>query len=152
MLEEAVKDYSAYFKVDIACGFQTVQDVIDNMLTRLEELASVLQMIRLKNSDCCQAITEDISKYRVEITTLSKKVYTLNKVIEKLQTNMDVLEKQVEKAEFDFGVNNDNMIRSFLKPFLKLTKEATPVSNTMISTMEKMQFDSVLNNFDSPGS
>lgn len=150
MLEETVKDYSNYFKVDIACGFQTVQDVIDNMLTRLEELASVLQMIKLKNSDCSQAVTEDISKYRAEITILSKKIHTLNKVIEKLQSNMDVLEKQVEKAEVDFGVNNDNMIRSFLKPFLKRTKEATPVSNTMIFTMERVQFDTVLNNFDSP--
>lgn len=149
MLEEVVKDYSAYFKVDIASGFQTVQDVIDNMLTRLEELASVLQMIKLKNSDCSQAVSEDISKYRAEITILSKKVFTLNKVIEKLQTNMDVLEKQVEKAEVDFGVNNDNKIRSFLKPFLKRNKEAIPVSNTITSTMEKVQFDSVLNNFDS---
>ncbi|XP_026332339.1 uncharacterized protein LOC113239515 [Hyposmocoma kahamanoa] len=148
MLEEVVKDYSDYFKVDIASGFQTVQDVIDNMLTRLEELASVLQMIKLKNSDCSQAVTEDINRYRAEVTTLSKKVYTLNKVIEKLQSNMDVLEKQVEKAELDFGVNNDNKIRSFLKPFLKRAKDAIPASHT-ISTMEKVQFESVLNNFDS---
>lgn len=148
MLEEVVKDYSAYFEVDIACGFQTVQDVIDNMLTRLEELASVLQMIKLKNSDCSQAITEDIIKYRADITTLSKKVFTLNKVIEKLQSNLDVLEKQVERAELDFGVNNDYKIRSFLKPFLKRTKDAIPESNT-ISTMEKIEFDSVFNNFDS---
>lgn len=149
MLEEVVKDYSAYFKLDISSGFQTVQDVIDNMLTRLEELASVLQMIKLKNCDCSLAVTEDISKYRAEITTLSKKVYTLNKVIEKLQSNMDVLEKRVERAEVDFGVHNDNKIRNFLKPFLKRPKEATPVSNTMLSAMEKLQFDSVLDNFDS---
>lgn len=147
-MEEVVKDYSNYFVVDIASGFQTVQDVIDNMLTRLDELASVLQMIKLKNSDCSQTGTEDIRKYRAEITTLSKKLSTLIKVIEKLQSNVDGLEKQVEKAELDFGVNNDNKIRSFLKPFLKRTKEVIPVSNTL-PTKEKVQFDSVLNNFDS---
>lgn len=143
-----MKDYSNYFVVDIASGFQTVQDVIDNMLTRLDELASVLQMIKLKNSDCSQTGTEDISKYRAEITTLSKKLSTLIKVIEKLQSNVDGLEKQVEKAELDFGVYNDNKIRSFLKPFLKRTKEVIPVSSTL-PTKEKVQFDSVLNNFDS---
>lgn len=150
MSEEVAKDYSAYFNVDITSGFQTVQDVIDNMLTRLEELASVFQMMKLKNSDCSQAVTEDISKYRTEITTLTKKICTLHKVIQKLQSNMDVLEKQIEEVEVHFGVNNDNKIRSFLKPFLKRTKEAIPVSNTMVSTMEKVQFDSVLHNFDSP--
>lgn len=146
MVEEVVEDYSAYFKLDIASGFQTVQDVIDNMLTRLEELVSVLQMIKL-NYDCSLSVAEDISKYRAETTTLSKKVNTLINIIEKLQSNMDALEKQVEKAEADFGVNNDNKIRSFLKPFLKRTKE-TAVSNTVITSMEKLELHSVMDSFN----
>uniref|UniRef100_A0A1E1WM05 Biogenesis of lysosome-related organelles complex 1 subunit 4 n=1 Tax=Pectinophora gossypiella TaxID=13191 RepID=A0A1E1WM05_PECGO len=146
MLEEVVKDYSAYFKLDVSSGFQTVQDVIDNMLTRLEELTSVLQMIKLKNGDCVIAVTEDISKYRSEITTLSKKVTTINEVITKLQSNVDIIEKQVERAEIDFGVNNDNKIKSLLKPFLMRSK--TPDNIQPIIPPDKIKFQSVLHNFE----
>lgn len=147
MLDEMVKDYSAYLKLDVLNGFQTVQDVVDNMLTRLEELTSVLQMVKLKNSDCGSAVSEDISKYRCEITALSKKITTLIHVIQKLQNNVGQLEKQVEKAEADFGVNNDNKIKSFLKPFLKRNKEVVS-TNTPIQPYEKLVFESVSDCFE----
>ncbi|KAJ2954822.1 hypothetical protein O0L34_g3134 [Tuta absoluta] len=149
MLEEVVKDYAAYFKLDVSSSFQTVQDVIDNMLTRLEELTSVLQMIKLKNSDCGTEATEKINSYRSEITTLSKKVITLNKVILKLQSNMDIIEKQLEKAELDFGVSNDNKIKSFLMPFLNRTKSPSVENNKILTPPEKISLPSVLDNFES---
>jgi predicted nuclease with TOPRIM domain len=147
MLEEVVKDYSAYLKLDVSNGFQTVQDVVDNMLTRLEELTSVLQMIRSKNSECNTTVTEDIRKYRNEISILSKKIITLNDIVSRLHNNVDVLEKRVDKAEIDFGVNMDNKLRSFLKPFMKLSKENTPVNNA-ITIPTKLNFETVLNHFE----
>lgn len=144
MLEQVVEDYAAYFKLDVLDGFQTVQDVVDNMLTRLEELTSVLQMIKLKNGDCALSVSEDISKYRSEITVLSKKIATLSYVIVKLQNNIELLEKQVEKAETDFGVNNENKIKSLLKPFLK--RNSTPVSNVV--QFERLHFESIVINFE----
>lgn len=147
MLDELVKDYSAYLKLDVLNGFQTVQDVVDNMLTRLEELTSVLQMVKLKNGDCSSAVTEDISKYRSEITTLSKKIATLILIIQKLHNNVDLLEKQVDKAETDFGISNDNKIKSFLKPFLKRNKENVSSSN-LTTPYERLVFESVLDSFE----
>lgn len=147
MLDEVVRDYAAYLKLDVSNGFQTVQDVIDNMLTRLEELTSVLQMIRTKNSECNSAVSEDIIKYRHEINTLSKKIRTLNEVILKLYNNVELLEKQVERAEIDFGVNNDNKLKNLLLPFLKRNKEPTPASSKIVIP-EKLTFQSVLDNFE----
>ncbi|KAL0819061.1 hypothetical protein ABMA28_008339 [Loxostege sticticalis] len=147
MLDEVVRDYAAYLKLDVSNGFQTVQDVIDNMLTRLEELTSVLQMIRTKNSECNSAVSEDIIKYRHEINTLSKKIKTLNEVILKLYNNVELLEKQVERAEIDFGVNNDNKLKNLLLPFLKRNKEPTPASSKIVIP-EKLTFQSVLDNFE----
>lgn len=144
MLEQLVDDYAAYFKLDVLDGFQTVQDVVDNMLTRLEELTSVLQMIKLKNSDCVVSVSEDISKYKSEVTILSKKIATLSYVIVKLQNNIELVEKQVERAENDFGVNNDSKIISLLKPFLK-RNSSNPVGN--VANFETLQFESVLDNF-----
>lgn len=145
MIEDVSKDYSAYLKLDVSNGFHTVQDVVDNMLTRLEELTSVLLMIKLKNTECGAAISEDIIKYRNEIGILSKKVAVLNNVLVKLNNNFDMLEKQVEKAEIDFGVNNDNKLKSFLKPFFKRNKDIP--SNT-VTHVEKTLLESVLSNFD----
>ncbi|XP_053615700.1 uncharacterized protein LOC128678286 [Plodia interpunctella] len=148
MLEEMVDDYSSYLKLDVSNSFQTVQDVIDNMLTRLEELTSVLQIIKSKNQDCNSSVTNDIRKYRNEISSLSKKIATLNTVIMKLRCNVDRIEKQVEKAEADFGIINDNKIKNLLKPFLK-RNSVPPASNVTINVPEKAQFISVLDNFDS---
>lgn len=147
MLDEVVKDYAAYLKLDVSNGFQTVQDVIDNMLTRLEELTSVLQMIRIKNSECNSAVSEDIIKYRHEINTLSRKICTLNEVILRLYNNVEVLEKQVDKAETDFGVSTDNKLKNLLLPFLKRNKEPAPVSTIRV-VPEKLTFQSVLDNFE----
>lgn len=144
MLEQMADDYAAYFKVDFLTGFQTVQDVVDNMLTRLEELTSVLQMIKLKDKDCSLAMSEDIIKYRSEITVLSKKITTLSNVITKLQSNVDLLEKQVEKAEIDFCISNDNKLKSLFRPFLR--KKDIPLVNP--GKFEKLQFETVMSSFE----
>lgn len=144
MLEETVKDYATYFKLDLTSGIQTVQEVIDNMITRLEELTSVVKMIKMKNNDCSTSVSVDINKYKYEINLLSKKITTLTDVIAKLQNNVDILEKQVEKAEIDFGVNSDNKLKSLLKPFLK---KNIP-TNSIITPMEKAKITSVLDNFE----
>ncbi|KAJ0172263.1 hypothetical protein K1T71_012236 [Dendrolimus kikuchii] len=146
MIEDVAKDYSAYLKLDVANGFNTVQDVVDNMLTRLEELTSVLQMVKLKNSDCSRTVSEDISKYRNEIGILSKKIAVLSNVLIKLHNNVETLEKQVEKAEVDFGVNNDYKIKSFLMPFLKRNRDVVP--SNVVHPVEKVQLESVMSNFD----
>lgn len=145
MLEQTAEDYAAYFKVDVLTGFQTVQDVVDNMLTRLEELTSVLQMIKLKDNDCSLAMSEDILRYRSEMTVLSKKISILNNVILKLQSNVDMLEKQVEKAEQDFGVRNENKLKSLFKPLLRRKDNNLLVNST---PFEKLHFESVMSSFD----
>ncbi|CAH0402362.1 unnamed protein product [Chilo suppressalis] len=146
MLQEVIQDYAAYLKLDVSNGFHMVQDVIDNMLTRLEELSSVLQMIRVKNSDCNSTVTQDIKKYRNEINLLSKKIETLISVVSRLSLNVELLENQVEKAEHDFGVNNDSKLKNLFKPFLK-KKEPMLTKNALV-VPDKLKLETVLDNFE----
>ncbi|KAL4717010.1 hypothetical protein ACJJTC_016897 [Scirpophaga incertulas] len=118
MLEEVVRDYAAYLKLDVTNGFQNIQEVIDNMLTRLEELDSVLQIID-----------------------------TVDQVVLTLQNNVERLEQQVNKAEKDFGMSNDNTIKSLLKPFIKKSNENTNVLN-VIDHPRKITFESIMDNFE----
>ncbi|XP_026761500.1 uncharacterized protein LOC113520376 [Galleria mellonella] len=148
MLEELANDYASYLKLDVSSGFKSVQDVIDNMLTRLEELTSVLLMIKLKNGDCNKVVSDDIYKYRSEVSVLSKKILAINDVIIKLQNNVDIIEKQVEKAEIDFGISKDNKLLSFFKPFLKKSKESVSNPDITITPPIKLQLQSVMENFD----
>ncbi|CAG4991285.1 unnamed protein product [Parnassius apollo] len=147
MLEQVTKDYAAYFKLDVSEGLETVQEVIDNMITRLEELTSVVHMIKLKNSDCNSSVSDDINRYRGEVNTLSKKIVTLNEVIVILHQNVEKVETQVEKAEIYFGVNNDNKLTSLLRPFLKKNKDLITMSNETPS-LETLTITSVLDNFE----
>lgn len=147
MLEDIAIDYSTYFKVDVLEGFKTVQDVVDNMLTRLEELTSVLQMVKLKNGDCSNIVTEDIIKYRREINVLGKRISTLSNVLMFLSNNVDKVEKQVERAEGFFGVQNDNKLKSLLKPFIKRGRETIP--DNSLPHNHKIDLSSVMDNFQS---
>ncbi|OWR41674.1 cappuccino protein [Danaus plexippus plexippus] len=147
MLADTVQDYAQYLKVDLSSNFQTVQDVIDNMITRLEELSSVVQMIKLKNNNCTTSVTQDICRNRNEVTMLSKKIVTLSDVVHKLQVNVEVLEKRVERAESDFGVQSDNKLKYFFKPFLK-RKDVGISTNAPPIPQEKVVFSSVLDNFE----
>lgn len=147
MLEDIAIDYSTYFKVDVLEGFKTVQDVVDNMLTRLEELTSVLQMVKLKNGDCSNIVTEDIIKYRREINVLGKRISTLSNVLMFLSNNVDTVEKQVERAEGFFGVQNDNKLKSLLKPFIKRGRETIP--DNSLPPHHKIDLSSVMDNFQS---
>lgn len=145
MLEGMAKDYSNYLKLDISNGFNIVQDVVDNLLTRLEELTSILQIIKLKNSDCSTSVSEDISKHRSEINMLSKKISVLSNVIQTLQNNVVLLENEIEKAEIHFGLDNENKIKSFLRPFLKMNKDI--IIANVVTPQEKIQLQSTMSNF-----
>ncbi|GBP15220.1 hypothetical protein EVAR_92224_1 [Eumeta japonica] len=147
MLAETIVDYSDYLKLDLSSEMKRTQDIIDNMLTRLEELASVLQMIKVKNSDCNSLVTEDIGKHRSEMTVLFKKINTLNLVIAKISSNIDSIEKQVEKAESHFGVSNDNRIKNLLMPFWKRNKEIVD-SVPSTTTDQHFKLCSVLEHFE----
>lgn len=146
MSEELAKDYAAYFNLDLTCNLQTVQDVIDNMITRLEELTSVLHMIKTKNNDCCSTVTSDISTYRNEITILTKKIITLSDVILKLQSNIEILEQKVEKAETDFDMKYENKFKSLFRPFLKRNKDIV-LSESSISS-ENLTISSINEYFE----
>lgn len=145
MLEELVRDYAAFLKLDLTNNFHIVQDVIDNMITRLEELTSVVQMIKAKNINCNTTITEDLCKYRSEIAILSKKIVILSDVILKLQGNIEVVEKQVEKAENDFGVSNDSKIKKMLKPFFIRNRESNFTQPAI--SYDKIELLSVMDSF-----
>lgn len=149
MIEETVNDYSEYMKLDMSNEMKNVQDVIDNMLTRLEELTSVLQIIKSKNCDCKTIIREDINNYRSEVSALSKKIKTLQMVINIMNNNILLLEKQVEKAEQYFEISNESRIRSFLNPFFKKTKENNSQDKVVdISSSPKIELQNVWQYFE----
>lgn len=148
MLENTVNDYAAYLKLNVSGELKSVQDVIDNMLTRLEELSSVMQMIRAKNGECAASVSDDIIKYRQEVIILSKKINTLCEVIAKIHSNVDALEKQVEKAELHFSVNNDNKLKSFLMPLLRRAQVSTSAEASIV-TDNNYQLPSVMDYFKS---
>ncbi|VVC95146.1 unnamed protein product [Leptidea sinapis] len=149
MIEEIVKDYTAYLNLDLGSNLQTIQDVIDNMITRLEELTSVLHMIKTKNNDCNKSVTQDICSYRNEVTNLSKKIKVLDQVVSRLQRNVDILEKRVEKAETDFGLSQDNKLKSIFKPFLMKNKESQSSNDTLSVPFENLPIISVMDCFES---
>ncbi|CAH2985814.1 unnamed protein product [Chilo suppressalis] len=101
---------------------------------------------RVKNSDCNSTVTQDIKKYRNEINLLSKKIETLISVVSRLSLNVELLENQVEKAEHDFGVNNDSKLKNLFKPFLK-KKEPMLTKNALV-VPDKLKLETVLDNFE----
>lgn len=147
MIEEVANEYANYISnAEIQAEVKNVQDIIDNMITRLEELSSVLQIIKSKNKECSASVTGDITKYRAEVTILRKKVTVLTELLCNLQNNVNALEKYVERAEAYFGITIDNRFKSFLKPFLMRKDQESSLAPVPADTYH---FKSVLDHFES---
>lgn len=145
-LNDIIQEYNPYMDLNIVAQTKQVQQQMDDMLTRLEEVSSVIQIAKAKNVDCENILTQDMKKYRLELVGLSKKIKSLDSLMMTLNENTALLEKQLDRAEQDFGISNESKIKAMFSPFFNKNKD---VSNKTIDTPTLQKPESVLTYFNS---
>lgn len=122
MLKSTAVDYSKYLQVDLEQKLEPVQQAIDEMLTRLEETETLLALVqeeRSKSVGVTGSLTE-IADSLVDFKQFDLRIKSLEKLIEHIKSNVDVLERKIEAAEEVSGLtDNTSKLKNLLIPFFK---------------------------------
>lgn len=97
-----------------------MQQAIDEMLTRLEETETLLALVqeeRSKSVGVTGSLTE-IADSLVDFKQFDLRIKSLEKLIEHIKSNVDVLERKIEAAEEVSGLtDNTSKLKNLLIPF-----------------------------------
>ncbi|KAK6627376.1 hypothetical protein RUM44_009853 [Polyplax serrata] len=120
MIEELVKDYSNYVKVDLKSELHDVQDTIDDMLTRLDEFENLVNMVKADNELSSDLSIPMVIQSKQKLDLLCRQVDSLEIFINRVKSDMEIIETQVQEAEEEMGQPNGR-IKSMIKPLLRMS-------------------------------
>uniref|UniRef100_A0A8D9DWK8 Biogenesis of lysosome-related organelles complex 1 subunit 4 n=1 Tax=Cacopsylla melanoneura TaxID=428564 RepID=A0A8D9DWK8_9HEMI len=132
MLPELAKDYSNYMKINVAQEISPIQDVVDDLLTRLEETESIIAMIHLEQEQ--EDILPDLIQCNENLKRMEVKVDKITAFLAHVARDVNMLQTKVINAELDFPVQtNEGSLSSLFNKLIKSTDSS--VTNTPRSTL-----------------
>ncbi|XP_023713009.1 biogenesis of lysosome-related organelles complex 1 subunit 4 isoform X2 [Cryptotermes secundus] len=115
MINELVNDYLEYFKVDLTKQLAPVEETIDDMLTRLEEFESLMEMVQTNGLHSLDGSVPNILLYKDRLRALCNRVDRLETFLNRVKHDLDVVESHMDAAEADVG-NTNGKFKNILKP------------------------------------
>nr|CAD7461830.1 unnamed protein product [Timema tahoe] len=103
------------------------EETIEDILTRLEEFESLVDMVKNDPSyDLSQPVI-DIAACKEELNALCERIDSLETFVGKVSRDMDVVESHLDAAKAEIG-GSDETFKNMLKPlFFKKPDPAPPV-------------------------
>ncbi|KDR23558.1 biogenesis of lysosome-related organelles complex 1 subunit 4 [Zootermopsis nevadensis] len=129
MINEIVNDYVEYLKVDLRKELIPVEEIVDDMLTRLEEFESLMEMVQTNGLHSLDGSVPNILSYKDRLTALCGRVDRLETFLNHVKQDLDVVESHMETAEADVG-NSDGKLKNILKPLF--FKKSDPVVSSPV--------------------
>ncbi|KOC59958.1 Protein cappuccino like protein [Habropoda laboriosa] len=123
IVEELAKDYANYLKFDISSQMKTFDDTIEDVMMRLEEFQSIIEMVQSESSQCTDQYVPRLRDMQPEIANLCRRIDALEHVIAMVNVNLTTLEAAVDNAEAELGISD--RLFGMLNPlsFFKKTQE-----------------------------
>ncbi|XP_060880237.1 biogenesis of lysosome-related organelles complex 1 subunit 4 [Metopolophium dirhodum] len=119
MLDELAIDYSEYLKVDNENEVGALKDVVEDMLTRLEEFQTFMEMVRALRMESTVMHYDSIKEMKSKVTELTDTVNKLEKLVNKVGEDVELVDQQLTEAEACMPINKDGPLNTILKPFFK---------------------------------
>ncbi|XP_050429144.1 biogenesis of lysosome-related organelles complex 1 subunit 4 [Adelges cooleyi] len=132
MLDELAIDYSEYLKVDNTKEVGALKDVIEDMLTRLEEFQTFMEMVKALRVESTMMHYDTIKGLKSKVTELTNTVDKLEKLVNKVGEDVELVDQQLTEAESCMPINKEGPLNSILKPFFKKHEEQTAVKQLLI--------------------
>lgn len=107
-------------------------ETIEDMLTKLDEFGSLVDMIRSDSTLCLTSTLPKIQKKQTEIQAMFDKIDKLEAFVAVVRDNVGMMEECVNKAEDEMGSFSGlkKMLSSFVSPKRSQTKDNRAVSFT----------------------
>lgn len=123
-IDDISDDYVHFTKFDSTKEKEKFNENIEEMLTKLEEFCSLVDMIRVDNNLCLSETLPRLQKKCAKMQEIFEKVDKLEAFVGVVQANMAVLEECVNKAEDEMGSLSGlkKMLSSFVGPKKSISK------------------------------
>ncbi|XP_070575387.1 biogenesis of lysosome-related organelles complex 1 subunit 4-like [Ptychodera flava] len=127
IVTQTAEDYATYFKFNVAKEKVGLEDSIEEMLMRLEEFISLVDMIRAESSLSLNRTIPEIYTKSLEMKRIFEKIDQLEVFVARVRQDVSVLEEQVNTAEDELELGSLSSIKKAFSslpiPF-KQTKKA----------------------------
>jgi len=124
LLGNLSKDYANYAKVYIGDERRGIEDVVDDLLTRLDEFMASVSLIRSDGILCLGQTLPQIHEKQKELETTFAKIDKLETFVSTVKECVNNMEEKVEEAERILAP--ENSIVKVLKPLSLFSKRAEP--------------------------
>ncbi|XP_028410054.1 biogenesis of lysosome-related organelles complex 1 subunit 4-like [Dendronephthya gigantea] len=127
-LDFCAQDFANYIKVDVSSQVKTYEDIIEDMLVRLDEFCQTADMVRNESGMFMTDLLPRIISQSEDLPVIFQKIDQLEKFVSIVKNNVDQLEEQVNKAEKDLGTSTVKGFLSSLpiKRFRQKKRETKP--------------------------
>ncbi|CAL7945456.1 unnamed protein product [Xylocopa violacea] len=124
IVEELAKDYSDYLKLDLSNHMKNFNDMIEDVMMRLEEFQSIIEMVQSESNQCIDQHIPRLKNMQEEVVNLNKRIDALEHVIAMINVNLATLEAAVDNAEAELGISD--RLFGMLNPlsFFKKTQDS----------------------------
>ncbi|CAH0383553.1 unnamed protein product [Bemisia tabaci] len=137
-LEQLALDYSKYLKIETSKDVKSIEENIDDMLTRLEEFSGIMNMMSVEVQKCADTCIPDLHRIRIQLMEFFRQIHMLEALVGRVHQDLNVVESQVMEAELDIGVS-DGLFKNILKPFFSSKSTDRSRNEPTSSTTKKSQ-------------
>ncbi|XP_065360399.1 biogenesis of lysosome-related organelles complex 1 subunit 4 [Calliphora vicina] len=131
MVEKASQDYSKLLQsVSLDKEINPICMSIEDMLTRLDELESLLVNVKGETNVIMDQYTNSILAFTPQFEVLKERIDQLEHFVGVVNNNMDEVEKSIDIAEAELNVTDYSLRGLLFKPLLAKAKSVSE-SNTL---------------------
>uniref|UniRef100_A0A1B6F0L4 Biogenesis of lysosome-related organelles complex 1 subunit 4 n=1 Tax=Cuerna arida TaxID=1464854 RepID=A0A1B6F0L4_9HEMI len=115
--------YAAYLKVDNVKEMRSLNESIEDTLTRLEELESGIKMLQAERE---KFGSSDFTVARCNLNSLCQRIHKLDEMSKRVLQDVEALEPMVDEAEATLINSTEGKLKSLLKPLFHMRLDSTP--------------------------
>ncbi|XP_055939488.1 biogenesis of lysosome-related organelles complex 1 subunit 4-like [Argiope bruennichi] len=117
LVTDLAQEYSKYLKVDVSAEKTILEDEVEDVLTRLDEFTSLVDMVRSDNTVCLNQKLPGIHEKFAEMEKVFVQIDRLEDMIKVIKQNLEVMEEKVNEAEEHLDSSSvKKLFNSFQKP------------------------------------
>uniref|UniRef100_A0A1B6HG71 Biogenesis of lysosome-related organelles complex 1 subunit 4 n=1 Tax=Homalodisca liturata TaxID=320908 RepID=A0A1B6HG71_9HEMI len=114
--------YAAYLKVDNVKEMRSLNESIEDTLTRLEELESGIKMLQAEREKFGSV---DFTAARCNLNSLCQRIHKLDEMSKRVLQDVEALEPMVDEAEATLINSTEGKLKSLLKPLFHMRLDST---------------------------
>ncbi|XP_020615100.1 biogenesis of lysosome-related organelles complex 1 subunit 4-like [Orbicella faveolata] len=121
-LAKCAAEFAQYCQVDVRKESKSIEDIIEDMLVRLDEFSHLADTIRNDSSQSLMEIIPQLHARSQELPTLFRKIDQLEAFMSAVKKNVDEVEESVATAERELGSHTIHKVLSSIPGLRQMTQ------------------------------